>query len=174
MQNYVSSPSKIPLNYLNVNSGYIYGYDSSRTILLTGQYNPDNQDRINQYGQQISCGQEINNAFSGLGLQYVFCTGYSYTLNGKYYNGLDINMFVCTTPLTDDQITLLNITIANHMANNAPTDQFGIVKADGTYVMDETSPAQLEIFSTSALAQEYITCKEEELIGATIINIVII
>jgi hypothetical protein len=163
MASYISVPSNIPLDNVNVKAGYIYGYDNVRLQdSVTKQYNPDNKNRINQYGNPVKCSQEIDKAFAGLGLQYIFYLGYN-------KNPLII-MFVCTIALTTQQ-TILNTVIANHEANSTG-DKYGIKKADGTYAMDEAIPTQLDLFDTTDEAQQAIIIEKYD--GAIVVPVVMV
>jgi hypothetical protein len=159
---YTSVPSGYPINPIHVNAGFIYGYDAVRDC-INNQYNPNNKQRINQYGKPVECSQEIDKALSGLGLQYKFFLGYN-------QNPLII-MFVCTTALTSDQKVTLNTVISNHK-DNIVGDKYGIKKTDGTYAMDEAIPTQLDLFDTVDEAQQAIIL--EKYTGAIVVPVVIL
>jgi hypothetical protein len=163
MTNYISIPSGYPISPIHINLGYIYGYDFVRDILQDGSYNPNNTNRIDQYGNSVECSKEIDKAFSGLELQYIFCLGYN--------QDPTIIMLVCTTELTSDQQNTLNTVITNHKAN-VIGDKYGIKKADGTYAMDEAIPTQLDLFDTVEEVQQCIVLENFE--GAIVVPVVLI
>jgi hypothetical protein len=162
MTTYTSIPSGYPINPIHVNAGFIYGYDAVRDF-INNQYNPDNKQRINQYGKSVECSQEVDKAFAGSELQYKFFLGYN-------QNPLII-MLVCKTSLTANQQTTLNTVIANHK-DNIIGDKYGIKKTDGTYAMDEAIPTQLDLFDTADEAQQAIIL--EKYTGATVIPVVML
>ena len=142
---YVSIPSQIPIAPIHVQNGFSYGYDSlTRAQDSIGQWNPNNANRIDQYGNKVALSQEIDKAFEGSELQYITCLGYPAP---KPIDDKTVIMLVCKTALTTDQQNTLNAVIAAHETNTIG-DKYGIKKADGTYAMDEAIPTQLDLFDT--------------------------
>jgi hypothetical protein len=145
MTGYTSIPSGIPINYLHAIDGYIYGYDNiSRKIdSITNMYNPDNQNRMDQYGNIVSLYQEIDKKLSNSTPKYMIFLGYNYDPS--------IIMLVSQLVLTDEQQELFNATIHNHENNVA--DKYGI-KHNGTLIMNPEQQDMALLFDTQEQAQQ--------------------
>jgi hypothetical protein len=174
MTNYFSIPSNIPLSPRQTNAGFIYGYDNlTRAKDVGGRWNPDNINRIDQYGNKVALSKEIDKAFAGLGLRYIPSLGYPPPPPippNPPIDGDTIIMLVSQTPFTDDQQATFNSVIAAHEANTVG-DKYGIKKPDGTYAMDEAIPTQLDLFDTVEQAQQAIVL--EQYIDAVVIPVMV-
>jgi hypothetical protein len=149
MANYFSIPSNIPLSPRQTNAGFIYGYDNlTRVKDANGRWNPDNFNRIDQFGNKVTLSQEIDKAFANSELQYITCLGYPAP---QPINSDTVIMLVCTTALTADDQTQINAIIANHKANICTN--WCVRMNDGTLLEVEGLP---QVFSSQETAQQVV------------------
>lgn len=135
-------------------------YYYTREECINGSWNINHPYRINQYNENVSLPQEIQNAFPGK--IFLFFAGYDFDPSKVCVDFKDCE-------LSEEESDLLDIIASDHK-NNVP-DKYAVWYQD-SFVKDPANPEAAYLFDTVEQAQQFII--NDNLAGAEVKGVVVL